>query len=521
MRERCEYMQEVNSLCKDVEQQTASPHQPDNNGHQMEKKTGKIPSSPSEATHDDEPTGSSGVNSEATKSSCRSEVNPKDEQSTSPSEANSVATKPGIPSEINPEATQPINPSEVDSKLNPQLVDLATEVKDLNVRFASICLQARQHYAALSKVLTASIERHSSLHMSLRSKKSQNRHYVRITGIAERNDRQNSVSRHNSVSADFGSSHNSPSRESFSKQTDHHHHHMNYTTNTCKTHSTSCDSKHPLTTGSPNTPQTTLLQAATGKQQQGVALTSKASVLATGSPNPVGPDKFGRSISVSTSTDVVDCDSRSRVEAKFGVVLRSKSVDCDSYSDSQPRAGRRPKSAVIIEPSGDGETALLSEVQLKGQQGSKNGGGIRRRSMEITLSSLANSGLLSSGNFQTSSTASSPAVPRVSHGRRKRFGSLSTLQPGDRSSVVSVESLDPRTMITGQLQQNSHAFNVSIGSDITGSLTHISQLVPEWKGTVPARRTRKIAIENCLQPPLTMRSVSMDAINKNKGQFEY
>lgn len=49
--------------------------------------------------------------------------------------------------------------------LNPRLAQLATEVKDLNTRFATTCVQARQHYATLSKTMASALQdRPISLH---------------------------------------------------------------------------------------------------------------------------------------------------------------------------------------------------------------------------------------------------------------------------------------------------------------------------------------------------------------------
>lgn len=45
--------------------------------------------------------------------------------------------------------------------LNPRLAQLATEVKDLNTRFATTCVQARQHYATLSKTMANALQQQS------------------------------------------------------------------------------------------------------------------------------------------------------------------------------------------------------------------------------------------------------------------------------------------------------------------------------------------------------------------------
>ena len=164
MKERCAYMQEVNGLCKDVEQATM-PGQ-----HKM-----------------------SGTRGEAGGGSNSNSKTPP--VSLSNKEPTPAEVKSKLPTSVSsPELTRKEKRTNSPSELNPKLADLATEVKDLNVRFASTCMQAKQHYASLSKVLTASIERHSSLRSvrsslsSVRSNRSLNGHYVRITQITERAD---------------------------------------------------------------------------------------------------------------------------------------------------------------------------------------------------------------------------------------------------------------------------------------------------------------------------------------------
>lgn len=401
-------------------------------------------------------------------------------------------TSPFTPSKAAP-VSQPTSPS----TLNPELADLATEVKDLNVRFSNVCMQAKHHYAALSKVLTASIERHSSM----RSSKSKRSKYAKITCIGERNDKR-SLSRHNStISEDaFSVTTSLPGLNNRREAGNGH-------------HGADGPSVQPLTTSRLN------IHSLPTARALGVAPTSKASVLATASPKLAG---FSRSASISTGTDI-DAEIRSSVQAKYRILLRSKSVQCDQFSDTEPRSKKRPKSAVIIQPNADGETALVSEVQLRNST-SKDGGKFRRRSMEITLASLAKTGLLSPSNRLNPSPAASPAVYPVCspYRQRKRFGSLSTLQAGERTSVVSIDSLDPRTMISGQLQHNSYDFNSSIGSDLTTSMTQISDLVPERKGArEPAWNGNQhhVGVGNGLQP--AQRSASMDtlALNSKQGQL--
>lgn len=469
-------MHEVNSLCKVVEKDV-------------------------EATH---PTHTSNKNPE-------NETSGREKQNGTTSEINPNQTQPVSPSEDNLEASEAARKSNGSpTELNPKLIDLATKVKDLNVRFATTCMHAKQHYASLSKVLASTIKRQSLLRSSIRSNQSQNGHYVRVTGITERTDAEKPhLSRLNSGCADVNSHQLSPCGEYIAENKP--------DIADGRSSGSPCspeESKHSSTTSSHSTINTPVLPPAQApSRKQGVAQTTKASVLATDSPN-LG-QLLGRSLSVSAA----DPELGSRVQAKYRVVLRSRSVDCENYTDNQPRSKLRPRSAVIIEPSANGDTVFLSELQLGAKQ-DRNGSRIRRRSMEINLSSLAKSGILSESNIQASSTNCSPSVPRTpagqSPGRRKKFGSFSTLPSSHRSSVASVESLDPRTMISGHLQQNAH-FNTSIGSDMTSSLTQMSGWSPErrvghremqkWSG-------RLLPVENGLQS--SKRSASMDTINVNK-----
>ena len=48
--------------------------------------------------------------------------------------------------------------------LNPRLAELATEVRDLNTRFSTMCIQARQHYSSLSQTMAAVQQDTVSLH---------------------------------------------------------------------------------------------------------------------------------------------------------------------------------------------------------------------------------------------------------------------------------------------------------------------------------------------------------------------
>lgn len=525
MKERCEYMQEVNSLCKDVERETTPlretaatpPIRLSSNDGKMEQDEQKVEEGKedgsSEMVTSSESNGidlerklSKSQGSEETELT-RADIGSHSETFTDQETQTNTSLELGDGESSQTGVESRVSPPNSPSSLNPELVDLATEVKDLNVRFSNVCMQAKHHYAALSKVLTASIERHSSV----RSTRSKKVHYVKITQINERNDEKNALSRQNSLAPED----NLPVKTSSARR--------NNNSRNLEGNGYNQVDGGASTSATTNRPNRSLQ---TTGHDMGVAPTSKASVLATTSP------RLSRSLSLSTGTDI-DAEILSCVQEKYRVVLRSKSVSCDEYSDTEPRSKKRPKSAVIIEPNADGETALVSEVQLR--NGSNNGSKIRRRSMEISLSSLTKTGLLSPSNRLNQSPASPAAFPRGtanrSPSRRRKFGSLSALQARDRNSVISIESLDPRTvMISGQLQQNSYDFNSSFGSDATtSSMTQISDLVPErrgarvaaaWNGNHqqqqhPPQLQQHLGVGGPLQAP--KRSASMEAISKSKG----
>ncbi len=515
MKERCAYMQEVNGLCKDVERATmpgqnnkknASTTSAGGGGTDNSNQNSKGPGSPSK------------TNSRVSESS---EVKSKLSVSTS-----------------SPDLSRKENRTESPSELNPKLVDLATEVKDLNIRFASTCMQAKQHYASLSKVLTASIERHSSLRSvrsslsSIRSNRSLNGHYVRITQITER-DGKDKKGQDITESGSSQSSANSTFEAANVGDTDNSAGKLKNNNNKCADEITSTDAKGESPRSAP-TPMDTKNPSATGSQnmtskldqspgrKQGGALTPKASVVSTAG----SPPKLGRSSSVSTSTDI-DSEIRKRLEEKYPVVLRSKSMSCgDDYTDTQPRSRKRPKSAVVIVPSADGERALMSEVELRRSTGGNRAVKLhdRRSSMEIDLSSLANSGLLLRSNLQHANSPSTPVgfpaklIKQSSPTKARAFSSSMNLRAGgDRSSVVSIESLDPRTLISGQLHQNSHAFNTSFGPDVA-NMQLPSFASSEWNRFKKPRQNGNLNVPENLQSK--QRSVSMETltVNKNKGR---
>ena len=505
MKERCAYMQEVNSLCKDVEQATMPGQRKNGTG---EEASSTDPDSKEAGGH-------------LLKES-----------------QHSAGAKPKLSSSKSSPELSRREGMESPTLLNPKLVDLATEVKDLNVRFAGTCMQAKQHFASLSKMLTASIERHSSLR-SVRSSRSLNGHYVRITQITERKDGkgQQELLESGSSQSSNGSAFETTDTGDTANTNDagnlqnNNNNKRNGEVSSRNAHSVALRSAHSA--GSPKNPtaatsshNTTSAPGEADWRKQGGGPFSMASVSTTaGSPRVLS--RLVRSSSVSTSTDI-DSEVQKRLKKKY---LRSKSSDCDDYSDTQPRSRRRPKSAVIIEPNPDGETALMCEVELRSRSSTSGRAGKqlhRRSSMEIDLSSLSKSGLLLQSNLQQANSPSTPlGLPTLASsqspaGKTKSFGSSSNLRPGDRSSVVSIESLDPRTMmISGQLHQNSHTFNASIGSDLTNSVSHQPSFAsPQQKRTKELHQKTNLNIpENVLQSG--KRSVSMDtlAINKNKSKL--
>ena len=495
MKERCAYMQEVNSLCKDVEQATMPTQRKTSEQREQVEESEPTPDSPSKTS----------TSEAANKTKLTASVS-------SPELSRQEKSRTASPSE-----------------LNPVLADLATEVKDLNVRFASTCMQAKQHYASLSKVLTASIERHTSLRSSMtsiRSSKSLNGHYVKITQISERHDGKgqdlvdSGSSQSSNASAFETTDTDTAKTKSMLNGGSRHGHQTSHRNeiNPALTPSPS-DSKNPSATNSQNmTPKLDRSAA----RKQGVAQTSAASMLTTTG----SPPKLMRSSSVSTSTDI-DSEIHKKLQKKYPVVLRSKSVSSEGYTDTQPRPRRRPKSAVIIEANADGETALVSEVELRTRSNNRAKQLHRRSSMEINLSSLTDSNLLVHSNLLQANSPSTPVgfLTRTTNpntqtqAQAKAFGSVANLKAGDRSSVVSIESLDPRAMITGQLQQNSHVFNSSIGPDVL-KLDEVQGFADSPELSRARQRNGNLNVpENRLQS--AQRSVSMDtlALSKKKGSL--
>ena len=436
MKERCAYMQEVNSLCKEVEQATSLEQAKPNDAN---------------------------TSHEGKKEDEKKENGKRQDTQTS-------------------------------AELDPKLIDLATEVKELNMRFSSTCLQAKDHYASLSKVLTASLSRRSSL-CSLSSVTSSPQH-----GRSSRSkkNRKKNVSRQTSLGGEFNPK---PHHSKYKKVTI-----LNNKIMTLNSKDSSLESS--LTSSNPNSSSTSLQSPSSRKQQGGVS-TSEVSV----PPTVSSPARLNRRVSWCASSDIDSDEVHS--QPKYKVLLRSKSVNADEYSDTEPHGiRRRPRSAVIIQPNPDGDTAFLSEVELRGSGGARSGVSKRRSSMEINLSSLANIGILSPSNVNSSSP-SSPAVGRLVN----RYPLKSTMQAaGDRSSLISIESLDPRAVLTGHLHQNSHSFNMSIGSDITSSVMQIPDLVTE-RGRTGRRRgkeSKNLVVENGLKN--AKRSVSMDMLSVNRNQ---
>ena len=540
-------MQKVNSLCKDVEkdlEEQATPttttttgwetagKESDNQQDSKEKQDVQN-SSPDEALATSNGT-KQAFNGSSSTETPKTDI--EDTSSTSKQASTGSETGPGEETAANnrDSGRSPTGTAAGGGGLDPQLIDLATQVKDLNVRFATTCMHAKEHYASLSKVLSEANDKRASVRSSSvrfnSSNQSHNGHYVRVTGITERRNPNNPPSIANGINSHSNDS--SPSPPSLGPKPD--------VTDGAETGfrqspENASNSAAALSHNTTATPSTPVAARATTNSLQGVARTSKASVLPTEAPiSTLCKPALSRSLSAHRASDLDRELARAKVQAKYNVVLRSKSVDSsENYSDSQPRSKLRPKSAVVIQPNADGETALLSEIQLR-KKGDKSVGHVHRRSMEINLASLSKSGVLSSNNIQqkSSSPASySPNIYRAStsgaqnQSRKNRFSSSSTLPGSDRFSVTSVESLDPRTMISGQLQRNSHAFNMSIRSDgATGSSGRISGgWSPErhgvGKGEIQRWNGGLLSVENGLQGS-RKRSVSMDIIpmNKNRGE---
>ena len=418
-------------------------------------------------------------------------------------------------------------------------------------------------YASLSKVLTASIKRRSSIlstSSNLSNQSTQSRHYVKITSIVSQREKRLSLQSvpsygydGESGSAPYDRNRNPPSTSSSASTTMRGNNISNNNNDPQQpgaeeegeeegctdTNRGSKGTKSSRVVDQLATTDSPIIEAQHKNSRvsigQGVTPTTKDSVLATDFPAPANPH---RSASVSTGTDI-DAEIRTRVQQKYKVVLRSRSVESsthhhsrsvDSYSDTQPRSSKkRPKSAVIIQPSADGETALVSGVELKthhGSSSSSNDGGpgkkSRRRSMEINLASLAKTGLLSPSNIIGSPAGTPPTLSRVarSPGRRKRCGSLSVLQAGDRSSIASIDSLDPRAMIAGRLEQNSHEFNTSIRSNASARSAVSIKSEPgvvssSMMNGSPMRNGHHLGVGSELQAG--KRSASMEVLDKTEG----
>ena len=499
MKERCAYMQEVNELCKEVEKAT----QPQLMDSPLDTTLSQNTTLPQGTTL---PQDTSLPQDTTLSQDTQDNILPQDAtipQDTTHSLQAIVAksSTDDLNKElVNGTQNQPACPSQ----LNPKLAELATDVKDLNVRFAAMCLQAKQHYSSLSRVLTASIDRR----LSLRSLSSNSSH----SGMSSQNKKseqdRNSLPRQVRLCRS-----NSPQlQKRKNKRTDKH----------SKTKQKSKYTKVSLSivpSSGPNAKESLAANKARfmpsksslSKRKLDV-ITSRDSVFSTDSPSPQSGGGLTRSVSLSMSTDSDrELDSLTRQK----VFLRSKSVGTEEYSDTQPRSRRRPKSAVIIQANPDGETALLSEFELSnGDTTVKK----RRRSMEINLSSLAGSGLISHGNIVENSVSSSPAVGKFPNWNHQNWvESFSTSEPGDRSSVISIESLDPRAMLTGQMHQNYHLFNANSNTDISvSSTTKIPDLIWEPEGGRIAKWNGNLAVENRLKG--SKRSISMNELENERDK---
>lgn len=466
MKERCGYMQEVNDLCKEVEKEAGSIKTSLSNGEKMN----KIP-----------------------------ELTEEEEENREDDEGNMDVLRNDSSS------------SSSSSDMDPKLIELAMEVKDLNARFATTCMQAKQHYASLSRVLTASIERHSSLRSSLRSSASTSS--VKHSKRKDPSSKDSGSSPRRSRKLLGGNQEEQPKRKGKQVKGE----------DKSKANFDPPSTTEATEVCNPNagTPDSSCAQQQFPGRKQGVVCIPEASVLAAESPSPA---RLRRSVSLSTSTDL-DKELNSvagSASSNSKVVLRSKIVNWEEYSDTQPRQKHRPKSALIIQANPASGTALLSEVQLRNEGNCKSSGSLRRRSVEVDYAALTRSGLISQGSVRRS-FQSSPKSARVGNrkGYRNSVGSAPAFQPQDRSSIASIESLDPRAimMLGGEMQQSDYynrsfeASQASACSDITCSSTQIPDFVLEqgfgvWKGILGA--------DNGLCG--SKRSVSMDTLSVKKDK---
>ena len=405
-------------------------------------------------------------------------------------EEEELADLEGREVEFKPSSRKSSTASNSSNDMDPKLVHLAMEVKDLNTRFANTCMQAKDHYAALSRALTVSIERQSTVDPA-------------TTMVTTRRKKSSK-----------GSSGGSPkkNRRSLSHIEDRHKDEFKKVSNrrSCIEVGFASPIKDS-SNASPNKLEATDNSGGGPGIGQGVDFIPKDSVVLAGLTQTTAKAQQSSSLSTgaglngelkhspgSAATEVIGGDSSSSNNSSSNsspskVVLRRKPADPDDYSDTKPRQKKRPKSALIIEANPASGTAVLSEVQLQDGNSQRPSSIVRRRSIEVDYTALARTGLLPTS--KGSPLCSTPNSPYLSSKSNKRASRRLGIQPRDRSSIASIESLDPRAimMLGGDMEQSAEyhnrSFEASTASDITCSTSQVPDYVLEqrigmWKGIV-------------------------------------
>ena len=415
MKERCGHVQKINDLCKEVELEAGSVV--------LTRQISKIPELTEEEEEEDE-------------------------------------------DEVVFEEPTPLSSSDID----PMLIQFAMEVKDLNVRFANTCQQAKQHYAALSRVLMASkeatIRRSKKKHSSSKDGENSHRRSRRslYSDLEEHHGKKDKPVKVDSVEEDTLAP---PNQQNISEATD-----------------------------SPNMEALLNLGQHSLDRRKGGPSIHEASILAADSLNPV---TLERSASLSTGTACERPGSSRRSNNK--AILRSI-----EYSNQQSRKKRRPKSAFTFKEDSQSEAIFLNEMQVRNEE--YNSGYFRQRSAQADYLALRRSRAISQSNAQIDSPSSSETA-------RSRFGSMSTLYPRDQSSFTSFGNSDPRSslMVRKEMEQGqllSRSFEASTNSDITNSTTQIPDFVLKqgfgvWNGVsgtenaLSVSRTQSVSVDNLAQ----------------------
>ena len=432
MKERCGYMQKVSNLCMEVETEAESLVAFPDSGRKMS--MGQIPELTAEEEENDD------------------------------DDALVVLPKRSISSDM-----------------NPKLIELAKEVKDMNARFVATCIEAKEHYTSLSQVLTASLQQQSF-------SSSQHSKEKNLLDDKDVRDPPEILPRSRVMSVGDCLERHTKKRE------DKRHHQRGMSFNLPVKLNTSHDTAgvDKATTAHANE------QEDLANRKQGADDIPVASVLA---PDLLNSVTLQRKPSPSTSTDL---DKEQLLGAGSPssdiVVLRSKSVSRINYSDSYPRQKRRPISALIFQQKG-------SQVELRHDWSHSN-------SFEPICAQIPDSVLSQSQNIPPLNLSSPLTIVRRP---RSNFESLSSLQLKDRSSFMSIGSLDPIMMLGSEVKQGhfqNQSFEASTVSDITCSTTQIPDCVlkqgfGEWRGVV--------GVDNRLG--LGKQSMSVDnlAFEKKKG----